>query len=208
MTPPEPPDDEPRRRAAAAIRRVGHALVGGEHDDATLGRLAETLDGFSAALEGGAPRSRPVADFESRMIEPPPADGGELVSYSDRPVSGASSPWGLEPVIHRRGDRAVAVVTFRAAHEGAPGRAHGGVVAAVFDDLFGFVTQVEAVMAFTGELTVRYSRPTPLHVPVEFRAWLDRREGRRLHLAAESHVGEERIGRATALFVAVDTYSP
>ena len=43
-----------------------------------------------------------------------------------------------------------------AAHEGAPGRSHGGVVAGLFDDVFGFVLDVVQEPAFTGELTIRY----------------------------------------------------
>ena len=44
---------------------------------------------------------------------------------------------GLDTEIHREGDDLIAYVTLRAAHEGAPGRSHGGVVAALFDDIFG-----------------------------------------------------------------------
>ena len=204
----EPPVDQAARvRAGAAIRRVGHVLVGGEHDVAALDELSEALEGLVERMEVAPPRSRPAVDLESWLAAPPPAEGEAMVSSSDRPVSGLASPWGLEPVVHRRGDWAVAEVTLRSAHEGAPERAHGGVVAAMFDDLYGFVIQIERVMAFTGQLTVRYAKPTPLHVPVVFRARLDRREGRRLHMEAEASAGEETFARSTALFIAVDSFS-
>ena len=99
--------------------------------------------------------------------------------YGDRPISGRASPWGLDLDVHRHGDEIEALVTLRAAHEGAPGRSHGGVVAALFDDVFGFVLGVIEQAAFTGELTVRYERGTPLHRPLSCRAGPPDAEGAR-----------------------------
>ena len=49
-------------------------------------------------------------------------------------------------------------MTLRSAHEGAPNRSHGGIVAALFDDVFGFVLGVIHQAAFTGDLYIRYAR--------------------------------------------------
>ena len=56
-----------------------------------------------------------------------PADGAELTSFDERPISGRASPWGLDLHIRRVGDEIVTHLTLGAAHEGAPGRSHGGI---------------------------------------------------------------------------------
>ena len=89
-------------------------------------------------------------------------------------------PVGCRPRGPSRGRRDRGVVTLGAAHEGAPGRAHGGIVAGLFDDVFGFVLGVIQQPAFTGELKVRYERPTPLHRALLCRGRLASRQGRKL----------------------------
>ncbi len=85
----------------------------------------------------------------------------------------------------RDGDDAVAAVTLRAAHEGAPMRSHGGIVAALFDDVFGFVLGFHSLPAFTGELTIRYEAGVPIGVPLECRVRLTEQKGRKLLMAGE-----------------------
>ena len=48
----------------------------------------------------------------------------------------------------------VAEVAFEDRHVGAPGIAHGGAVATVFDDLFGFLLYAVAELAVTRSLQV------------------------------------------------------
>ena len=64
--------------------------------------------------------------------------------------------------MHRHGDEIEARLTLRAAHEGAPDEAHGGIVAALFDDVFGFLLGVIQQAAFTGDLRIRFVAATPL----------------------------------------------
>lgn len=56
-----------------------------------------------------------------------------------------------------------------------PARAHGGIVAAVFDDTMGFVLSMQGTPAFTGRLTDSYLAPTPVGEELEFRARLRER---------------------------------
>jgi acyl-coenzyme A thioesterase PaaI-like protein len=168
-----------------------------------LGELAATLEGLSARLDAKPVWSRAL-DGE-RWDEPLPQ--GELPrAYGDRPISGPASPWGLDIDVHRHGDEIEARLTLGAAHEGAPGRSHGGIVAALFDDVFGFVLGMIGQPAFTGELSIRYVRATPLHRPLSCRVRAVGREGRRIKMAGELvDVGAgDVVARATALFIAVD----
>ncbi len=59
-------------------------------------------------------------------------------------------------------------------------------------------------MAFTGELTLRYEGPCPMGVPLEFRAWLDRQDGRKLHLGCTGTADGSDFVRASAVFITVD----
>ncbi len=97
-------------------------------------------------------------------------------------------------------------MTLGAAHEGAPDRSHGGIVAGLIDDTYGFVLQLLGEMAFTGELAIRYEAGVPIGEPLVCRAELDRREGRKLFMRAVLTIGAtgEVLVRSTATFIAVN----
>ena len=110
--------------------------------------------------------------------------------FEDRAVGGRSNPTSVELEVRYDNDDVVADVVLRRAFEGAPGRAHGGIVAAAFDDVTGFVIGQLQEPAFTGELTVRYLAPVPVDETLEIRARLDGRERRKLFISAELRAGE------------------
>ncbi len=203
-----PPDQaEARARVGSSLRRLGHVLVGHHATVAQLDALTDDLDRQAAAIAGNDVRvrviERPTGDWG-----PSPASGEHMFSYDERPFSGRSSPWGLDLDVVRDGDEAVAVVTLDSAHEGAPGRSHGGIVAALFDDVFGFVLTIHEQPAFTGELTVRYERGVPLHVPLECRARLTERDGRKMYMTAELTGTDDNgdpvvYSRSRAVFIAI-----
>jgi acyl-coenzyme A thioesterase PaaI-like protein len=196
-----------RRAAGRSVRRIGHALVGHDADEQLLIDVATSLDELTARLDRGDPRHRPIEHVGHRETE---AAGGRaaIESYDDRPFSGSASPWGVDLEVHRVGDEIEAMVTLGSAHEGAPGRAHGGIVAGLFDDVFGFVLGVIQEAAFTGELKVRYERPTPLHRPLLCRGRLQSRDGRKLLIEGElvdaTDGVNKVVARGTGLFITVD----
>ena len=102
------------------------------------------------------------------------------------------------------------MITLDSAHEGAPGRSHGGIISALFDDVFGFLLTLHQQPAFTGTLTIRYEQGVPLHVPLECRVRFDHRDGRKLHFSGEltgpgADGGERTVyTRSTAVFIAID----
>jgi acyl-coenzyme A thioesterase PaaI-like protein len=203
----ELPDDEGlRAEAGAAIRNLGHALVGHHASPELLSRIVSMVNEQVGELDRFGVRVRPGEDMSNTEGWEDTPDGSIMTSYPDRPISGAASPWGVDLVITRNGDGVIGRTTFRSAHEGAPGRVHGGVLAATFDDLFGFLNQLLEKRAFTGEITVRYEGPTPLNRPVELRARLVGIEGRKQFFEAEAFDGEKRFARSTATFIAVDSF--
>lgn len=179
------PHGDARDRAAAALRRLGHALVDRDADPALLDRIAELAHRTAATVEAGAARDRPIQLLKRRMWEQPPPSGERMRHFEECIVSGSANPMGAAIEVRREGDEAVADFTLGAAFEGAPQRAHGGVIAAVLDDVMGYVLSILRTPAYTGRLTVHYRAPAPLRVPLTARARLVGRDGRKLHLAAE-----------------------
>ena len=195
--------EQARRDAGGAIRDIGHALVGHIAPIELVRRVTATLDELTAALVTNPLRSRADAEPPTEWGEPP-ADGEVMWSYDERPVSGRSSPWGLDIVVRRDGDEAVATCTLRAGHEGAPGRSHGGIVAALFDDVYGFVLTLLAQPGFTGEIGVRYEAGVPIGRELECRVRMAERDGRKLRMTGELTDAGNVVARSWATFITVD----
>ncbi len=192
-----------RDHAGLSVRDLGHALIGHNNPPELLEMVAMSVEAMAVQLAKGSDRSRPGRDMQNQAASPPPADGETFTSHPDRPISGAASPWGVDLEVSREGDEVVGRCTLRAAHEGPPGRSHGGVVAATFDDLFGFVLTVHQLAAFTGELTIRYIAGAPLFEPLELRARLVGRERRKLFIAGEGRSAHGVFATATATFISL-----
>lgn len=91
----------------------------------------------------------------------------------------------------------VAPVTFA----GPPNIVHGGMVAGIFDDLLGAVNWSGENSGFTGTLTVRYHRHTPILKPIKMKAELVKREGRKTFVRGEMLFEGELTASAEAIFV-------
>src|SRR5438270_13523939 len=192
-----------RIRAATALRRLGHAIVSHDAPVSVFDSIASSVEAWVPDVEAAPGRRRSVETMKQHMFERPP-EGAPIGTFPDCVVSGDANPMGLDVQFFREGDEAVSRVVLGAAFEGAPNRAHGGVVAAVFDDLMGFVLTIHESPAYTAELTVRYRRPTPVGEEIEFRARLADRKGRRLHVEAEATDSEgTKIATAEGLFITI-----
>ncbi len=102
------------------------------------------------------------------------------------------------------GERVSGAVMLDRRHEGAPGFAHGGAVATVLDDALGSVLTLLRLPAVTARLEVNYRRPALLGRRFDVEAWVESRDGRKLHLAGELLEDGETVADALGLFVEVD----
>ncbi len=188
-----------REAAAAGLRTLSHAFAAHDLEDDALAAIAETANELAHRVEESPRRDR-LALMRSRP------DGSVLGGrgFEDRAVGGRSNPTGVELEVRYENDEVVADVVLRRAFEGAPGRAHGGIVAAAFDDVTGFVIGQLQEPAFTGELTVRYLAPVPVDETLEIRARLDGRERRKLFISAELRTGEAVVATCRAIYITVD----
>ena len=117
---------------------------------------------------------------------------------------GPENPHGHHLQVWREGDAVRARHVFDERHVGAPGIAHGGAVATVLDDLFGFLLYLIGEPAVTRHLEVGYRAPVLLGTPYLLEAEVQRREGRKLFVRAQgTDEGGALVVEATALFVVV-----
>ena len=202
-----------RIEAAEAMNRLSHALVAHRTDVETLQRIAREAERLAAEIEQQPSRDRREELASSRkfvkamlggsladVIE----DGAFLDMFKDSPVGGEASPLSMGLELRRDGDEAVGTVTLRPGWQGAPDRAHGGVVAAIVDETLGGLLPVIGVMAFTGSLTIEYKAPCPMGIPLEFRAWMERRDGRKLYFRCRGSSEHGVFVESHATFISVE----
>ena len=156
------------RRGGARPRRRGgrhRRVAGGARPTA-----ADALAAITARLRGQ--RREPVILLvrheDGRIENLSQAGGGRLNPQAPRLVFVDLSP-----------DEVVAACTLTAAHGGPPGKAHGGIVAGLLDEVLGVAAMVAGGSGLTAGLDVRYRAATPCGVPLTITARLTGRDGRK-----------------------------
>jgi acyl-coenzyme A thioesterase PaaI-like protein len=195
--------EQVRTDAAAALRDLNHSFAAHDPDDDQLRDIERAARSIVARIE-----TTPRRDRLALMRGALDAGGFPMTTsgsgFSDRAVAGGANPTSVDIEVTFEPEEVRARVVLRQAFEGAPGRAHGGIVAAAFDDVTGFVIGQVREPAFTGELTVRYLAPVPVNEPIEMRARLESRERRKLFITAEARHHGEVIATCRAIYITVD----
>ncbi|ORW04448.1 PaaI family thioesterase [Mycobacterium kyorinense] len=137
---------------AESVRRLVDATIRTQVDATTVARVKEKIDcateELSAALIPGS--------FGMQTTDGQPMVWGNV-------VIGLRNPVAPPLVIHHGADGLVrADFSLGAAYEGPPGHVHGGVCAMVLDHVLGATAHKPGRPAYTGTLTLRYLRGTPL----------------------------------------------
>lgn len=198
---------EARATAAARLRDIGHDFVTHDLDEGGLSELAGVLAAWDERIRSAPRREyrRSAESFDAFLAAVPEHGRGEPRQlWSDSIISGGANPMGLGAYLWRDGDDAVMEVSLGKAFEGAPGRAHGGIVAALFDETMGLVLTIHRMLAFTARLEISYLAPTPVNQTIVARARLLERDGRKLTITAQLTAGDEVVAEASALFIQVD----
>ena len=193
-----------RLGAATQARTLAHAIVSGDADDETFHRV-EALLGEANALLAAVPHL-PRAVFDpghlGRLRDNP--ELSPIEAMADRAVAGPANPTSVDIRTRLVADGVEADVVFGPAFEGAPGRVHGGMVAAVFDDLLGGAMAQTRAIGFTGRLTVHYRAPIPIETTIRFRLLPGTKEGRKLNVHGDARIGDRVLASADALMILVD----
>jgi acyl-coenzyme A thioesterase PaaI-like protein len=201
------PDDTHHRTLASvadAARRVNRAVRVTAADADTLGRAAESLVEAARLLEADQ-HPGPHCQVGHDTDGPPAADLEPPDFFPYSPIVGPLNPIS-PPVSLSVGDDKVVrgTVTLSESYNGPPWNlAHGGVIAAIFDELLGIATIVGAGGGFTGRLTVHYRKPTPILEELELIGWLEHASGRKLVARGEIRHRGEVTAEADGLFIQI-----
>ena len=117
------------------------------------------------------------------------------------PFSGRANPLAAPMTIIVDGPVTRASATYGAAYEGPPATLHGGFVAAGFDDLLGVAQMASGDAGFTGTLTVKMLRPTPLFTLIDYEAGVTEKRGRKIVCWGRSTANGEVVAEAECLFI-------
>jgi len=127
------------------------------------------------------------------------------IAYADRnSVIGKANPLAAPMDLSSEDEWAVGHVTLGRVYEGAPGFIHGGVVSMLFDQIFGSIMVREGVPGLTGELQIRYKKPTPVSVPLKLMARIKDINGRQYRCEGKLLHGGDVLVTGRALMVAVE----
>lgn len=155
-------------------------------------------------------RTAPPEHAEAPTTHPdaPPA-GTELASHFHRCFGcGPEHPTGLHLASTVVDGRSVASrFTVTEQHQGAPGLAHGGLLAAAFDEALGALIWLLREPQVTGRLETDFQRPVPVGSTLHITARIDAVDKRKVYCSAEGRLdapdGPVAV-RSTAIFVRVD----
>jgi len=184
---------------AEELRRIIGRLAVVRPPAEELVRAAEAAAAFADRLEALPLRTRSWEVSEAGLL---PRD---FIAYS--PVSGRSNPMAPPVRLHvvpgkddAAGEHRIeGEVTFGPAYDGPPGHVHGGLVAAMFDELLGFA---QLSPGFTAYLHVNYRKPTPLNTTLRLVAWVESVERRKRIVRGECYAGDTLLTDAEGLFIA------
>lgn len=188
-----------KRRVADATRRLISNLVTSTDSAEELSRIADEIDKQADAL-ARSPSLRGLTAFEH--ADPDKFGRRIHLGYELNPVFGKSNPIAPPFNVWIDGDRAYGQVRMDWQYEGPPNSVHGGFVAALFDQFLGVGQKMTGQPGFTGTLTVRYIKPTPIDTELRLEGWVEKIEGRKSFLVGEMWAGEVMTARCDGIFIA------
>jgi acyl-coenzyme A thioesterase PaaI-like protein len=178
---------------AAAVRELMDASLGTDADADTARAATAAVRSVTEILRGTR-RGRP----ERQLLH---EDTGRAVAWFN-PVTGPRNP--LAPPLGIRRDpdgRCRSEFTLGEVYEGPPGLVHGGVCALILDQLLGEVATAGMTKPrFTGSLTVRFLRGTPLG-PLRAEAFTDREQDHKTYVRGFIGDAEGPTAEAEGVFI-------
>lgn len=184
--------EEMYRPLAQAVR----ALI-----DATVRTAADepAIRAATAAIEAVTESLQPLSTAGWQHLRH--AETGRPILFTN-PAAGGRNPVAPPMVIHHDPDgRCWSEFTLGAAYEGPPGMAHGGISALVLDHLLGEAASVGLTKPrFTGTITLRYLRGTPLG-PLRAEAGIERVDGAKTFARGFIHDADGPTVEAEGVFI-------
>lgn len=123
-----------------------------------------------------------------------------VMPYS--PITGRRNPVSPPIRMWRRGEEVFGEARFSPTYAGPPDCVHGGIIAAVFDEVLSMANVISGLAGFTGTLSIRYHRKTPLNTPIELWGVNVSNDGRKQVARGEMRVDGKVTASAEGLFIA------
>ena len=180
-----------------SVRRLLEASVATGLDVDDLVAVAAEIDAISAKVEAVRDDDPWLARAAGSVL----ADASQFMGIN--PAMGVRNPAAPEVHVQVAEDASVSgTVRFRLSHVGPPYRAHGGVVASVFDQVLGLAAIAGGSPGYTASMTVKYRKATPLDTDVRVEARFVESEGRRGRTVAYMYDEDGNVtAEAEGLFV-------
>jgi hypothetical protein len=175
---------------------VGRPIAGEDYERAAavLRSVADDLE--AAAQPGKRTRGTPESAGHPQDYFP----GSPVIGYAN-PLAPPVDLWPVDGVDGLRELRGRAWFDYQ--YEGPPTCVHGGVIAQLFDELLGSINILNGQGGFTGTLTVRYRRPTPLRSVLDLEARQTGRERRKIFASGAIYHDGELTAEADGVFIEV-----
>ena len=130
--------------------------------------------------------------------------GARLPSHHDYCyVCGPNNPAAADITLRRNTNQIIGEVELNRRHQGVPGLAHGGVIAALVDEAAGSLLIAQGLRFVTARLDVEYISPVPIGQPLTITASLDQSNGRKHTVITELRSGTTLLATGRALFITV-----
>ena len=136
------------------------------------------------------------------MAERPPAE--RLQHHELCFGCGQANLFGLQLELERQPQGGVAGRFFvKQDHQGPPGYAHGGVIAAALDEAMALLLHGRGAMALTGRLEIELQAPAPVGSFVSVEAEVGESNGRRITAVATARGEAGALATARGTFIRV-----
>lgn len=162
--------------------------------------IQEALETLKPWLQTGEGWSTVTMASEMSEILWSEEDITSVMPYS--PVSGKRNAIALPVKLWKVGTSEVrGEVIFSPTYAGPPDAVHGGIIAALFDEILAMANVVSGKAGFTGTLTIKYHDKTPLNTPIELHGVNVRQDGRKQICRGEMRANGKLTATAEGLFI-------
>lgn len=201
---------ESKTRLAEAIHASADLMASRSVAAEVLDQASALVEQANQLLATGEVRTEEdrLREFASQMIVPMGApvieEGARFEAFTASPYSGKHNPMRPTSVSYRRvGDEIHADVMVGPALEGAPGRAHGGLTAAIFDDVMGAMQRIIGLSGYTRSLEVTYLGKIPIDETVKFCAQLTDQDEHTFTIEAQAIFDDKDVATARGVFTSM-----
>jgi hypothetical protein len=187
---------EQRRRFAAQVRALQEQVQ-------TTELTVEGLKALNSKLETLLQETPAEPRLEGRQAWIDSKKYGDFGTLHTEITSvvGPANPITPGLSIWFEGDKAYGSLSFSWIYEGNSKIAHGGWIAAVFDEFLGTAQVLSGKTGMTGSLTVSYFKPTPLNQELRLEGYLKESDGRKATVVAEMWAGDVMTASCEGLFI-------